>query len=167
MRHGCLRWVSRSPISPGCAPRIFSWLFLLPRCYARLRRCERRGLHGCLCDSVVFARRMVRGDAVAAAIGGARFRSQIGWRERSRERLSMRTRCAKKSRRMWTPHACGFESASGHCGRADFLDHAEIEACRKCQRPCATPVQRSLRMVTIYLVGRLVYRERNVLNTIG
>jgi competence protein ComEC len=31
----------------------------------------------------------------------------------------------------------------------------------------ATPVQRSLWMVTMYLVGRLVYRERNVLNTIG
>jgi competence protein ComEC len=31
----------------------------------------------------------------------------------------------------------------------------------------ATPVQRSLWMVTIYLVGRLLYRERNVLNTIG
>jgi competence protein ComEC len=31
----------------------------------------------------------------------------------------------------------------------------------------ALPVQRSLWMVTLYLVGRLVYRERNVLNTIG
>ena len=31
----------------------------------------------------------------------------------------------------------------------------------------ATPVQRSLWMVTIYLLGRLVYRERNALNTIG
>jgi competence protein ComEC len=31
----------------------------------------------------------------------------------------------------------------------------------------ATPVQRSLWMVTLYLVGRLIYRERNVLNTIG
>jgi len=31
----------------------------------------------------------------------------------------------------------------------------------------ATPVQRSLWMVALYLVGRLVYRERNVLNTIG
>lgn len=31
----------------------------------------------------------------------------------------------------------------------------------------ATPVQRSLWMVTLYLVGRLVYRQRNVLNTIG
>jgi competence protein ComEC len=31
----------------------------------------------------------------------------------------------------------------------------------------ATPVQRSLWMVTLYLLGRLVYRERNVLNTIG
>jgi competence protein ComEC len=31
----------------------------------------------------------------------------------------------------------------------------------------ATPVQRSLWMVTLYLVGRLVYRERNPLNTIG
>ncbi len=31
----------------------------------------------------------------------------------------------------------------------------------------ATPVQRSLWMVTLYLVGRLVYRERNALNTIG
>jgi competence protein ComEC len=31
----------------------------------------------------------------------------------------------------------------------------------------AIPVQRSLWMVTLYLVGRLVYRERNVLNTIG
>ncbi|MGC1422159.1 MAG: ComEC/Rec2 family competence protein [Terracidiphilus sp.] len=31
----------------------------------------------------------------------------------------------------------------------------------------AAPVQRSLWMVTLYLVGRLVYRERNVLNTIG
>jgi competence protein ComEC len=31
----------------------------------------------------------------------------------------------------------------------------------------ATPVQRSLWMVTIYLVGRLAYRERNSMNTIG
>ncbi|HMG88113.1 MAG TPA: ComEC/Rec2 family competence protein [Terracidiphilus sp.] len=31
----------------------------------------------------------------------------------------------------------------------------------------AMPVQRSLWMVTLYLLGRLVYRERNVLNTIG
>ena len=31
----------------------------------------------------------------------------------------------------------------------------------------AAPVQRSLWMVTLYMVGRLVYRERNVLNTIG
>ena len=31
----------------------------------------------------------------------------------------------------------------------------------------ATPVQRSLWMVTLYLLGRLIYRERNVLNTIG
>jgi competence protein ComEC len=31
----------------------------------------------------------------------------------------------------------------------------------------AMPVQRSLWMVTLYLVGRLVYRERNALNTIG
>jgi competence protein ComEC len=31
----------------------------------------------------------------------------------------------------------------------------------------ATPVERSLFMVTLYLLGRLVYRERNVLNTIG
>lgn len=31
----------------------------------------------------------------------------------------------------------------------------------------ATPVQRSLWMVTIYLLGRLLYRERNVMNTIG
>lgn len=31
----------------------------------------------------------------------------------------------------------------------------------------ATPVQRSLWMVVLYLIGRLVYRERNVLNTIG
>ena len=31
----------------------------------------------------------------------------------------------------------------------------------------ATPVQRSLWMVTLYLIGRLVYRERNVLNTVG
>jgi competence protein ComEC len=31
----------------------------------------------------------------------------------------------------------------------------------------ATPVQRSLWMVTLYMVGRLLYRERNVLNTIG
>jgi competence protein ComEC len=31
----------------------------------------------------------------------------------------------------------------------------------------ATPVQRSLWMVTLYLIGRLVYRERNALNTIG
>jgi competence protein ComEC len=31
----------------------------------------------------------------------------------------------------------------------------------------ATPVQRSLWMVTLYLAGRLVYRERNALNTIG
>ncbi len=29
------------------------------------------------------------------------------------------------------------------------------------------PVQRSLWMVTLYLLGRLVYRERNTLNTIG
>lgn len=31
----------------------------------------------------------------------------------------------------------------------------------------APPVQRSLWMVSLYLVGRLVYRQRNVLNTIG
>jgi competence protein ComEC len=31
----------------------------------------------------------------------------------------------------------------------------------------ATPVQRSLWMVMLYLLGRLVYRERNALNTIG
>jgi len=31
----------------------------------------------------------------------------------------------------------------------------------------ATPVQRSLWMVTLYMVGRLVYRQRNILNTIG
>jgi competence protein ComEC len=31
----------------------------------------------------------------------------------------------------------------------------------------ATPVQRSLWMVSLYLLGRLVYRERNMLNTIG
>lgn len=31
----------------------------------------------------------------------------------------------------------------------------------------AAPVQRSLWMVTLYLLGRLVYRERNALNTIG
>jgi len=31
----------------------------------------------------------------------------------------------------------------------------------------ATPVERSLWMVTLYLLGRLLYRERNVLNTIG
>jgi competence protein ComEC len=31
----------------------------------------------------------------------------------------------------------------------------------------AAPVQRSLWMVTLYLIGRLVYRDRNVLNTIG
>ncbi|HVZ85024.1 MAG TPA: ComEC/Rec2 family competence protein, partial [Terracidiphilus sp.] len=31
----------------------------------------------------------------------------------------------------------------------------------------ATPVQRSLWMVTLYLFGRLVYRERSALNTIG
>jgi len=31
----------------------------------------------------------------------------------------------------------------------------------------ATPVQRSLWMVTLYLVGRLVYRDRSPLNTIG
>ena len=31
----------------------------------------------------------------------------------------------------------------------------------------ATPVQRSLWMVTLYLLGRLLYRNRNVLNTIG
>ena len=31
----------------------------------------------------------------------------------------------------------------------------------------ATPVQRSLWMVTLYLLARLVYRERNPLNTIG
>ena len=31
----------------------------------------------------------------------------------------------------------------------------------------ATPVERSLFMITIYLLGRLVYRERNAMNTIG
>jgi competence protein ComEC len=31
----------------------------------------------------------------------------------------------------------------------------------------ATPVERSLWMVTLYLIGRLIYRERNALNTIG
>jgi competence protein ComEC len=31
----------------------------------------------------------------------------------------------------------------------------------------ATPVQRSLWMVTLYLIGRIFYRERNPLNTIG
>jgi competence protein ComEC len=31
----------------------------------------------------------------------------------------------------------------------------------------ATPVQRSLWMVTLYLIGRLIYRERNAMNTIG
>ncbi|MGA2351766.1 MAG: ComEC/Rec2 family competence protein, partial [Terracidiphilus sp.] len=31
----------------------------------------------------------------------------------------------------------------------------------------ATPVERSLWMVTLYLLGRLLYRERNALNTIG
>jgi competence protein ComEC len=31
----------------------------------------------------------------------------------------------------------------------------------------ATPVQRSLWMVTLYMIGRLVYRERSPLNTIG
>ena len=31
----------------------------------------------------------------------------------------------------------------------------------------ATPVQRSLWMVTLYLIGRLIYRERSPLNTIG
>ena len=31
----------------------------------------------------------------------------------------------------------------------------------------ATPVQRSLWMVTLYLIGRLVYRERSPMNTIG
>jgi competence protein ComEC len=31
----------------------------------------------------------------------------------------------------------------------------------------ATPVQRSLWMVTLYLLGRLVYRQRSVMNTIG
>jgi len=31
----------------------------------------------------------------------------------------------------------------------------------------ATPVQRSLWMITLYLIGRLVYREKSVLNTIG
>ncbi|HZP04033.1 MAG TPA: ComEC/Rec2 family competence protein [Terracidiphilus sp.] len=31
----------------------------------------------------------------------------------------------------------------------------------------ATPVQRSLWMITLYLLGHLVYRERNALNTIG
>ena len=31
----------------------------------------------------------------------------------------------------------------------------------------ATPVERSFWMVTLYLVGRLLYRERNALNTIG
>lgn len=31
----------------------------------------------------------------------------------------------------------------------------------------ATPVQRSLWMVTLYLIGRMVYRERSPLNTIG
>jgi competence protein ComEC len=31
----------------------------------------------------------------------------------------------------------------------------------------ATPVQRSLWMITLYLIGRLIYRERSPLNTIG
>jgi competence protein ComEC len=31
----------------------------------------------------------------------------------------------------------------------------------------ATPVQRSLWIITLYLIGRLVYREKSVLNTIG
>jgi competence protein ComEC len=31
----------------------------------------------------------------------------------------------------------------------------------------ATPVERSLWMVTLYMLGRLLYRERNVMNTIG
>ena len=31
----------------------------------------------------------------------------------------------------------------------------------------ATPVERSLWMITLYLLGRLIYRERNALNTIG
>ncbi|HEY1768088.1 MAG TPA: ComEC/Rec2 family competence protein [Terracidiphilus sp.] len=31
----------------------------------------------------------------------------------------------------------------------------------------ATPVERSLWMITLYLLGRLLYRERNALNTIG
>jgi competence protein ComEC len=31
----------------------------------------------------------------------------------------------------------------------------------------ATPVERSLWMVTLYMLGRLLYRERNALNTIG
>ncbi|MGB7547445.1 MAG: ComEC/Rec2 family competence protein, partial [Terracidiphilus sp.] len=31
----------------------------------------------------------------------------------------------------------------------------------------ATPVQRSLWMITLYLLGRLIYRERSALNTIG
>ena len=31
----------------------------------------------------------------------------------------------------------------------------------------ATPVQRSLWMVSLYLIGRLFYRDRNILNTIG
>ncbi len=31
----------------------------------------------------------------------------------------------------------------------------------------ATPVERSLFMITLYLLGRLVYRERNAMNTIG
>jgi len=31
----------------------------------------------------------------------------------------------------------------------------------------ATPVQRSLWMVSLYLIGRIFYRERNILNTIG
>ena len=37
----------------------------------------------------------------------------------------------------------------------------------RCLRDSRTPVQRSLWMVTLYLLGRLVYRERNALNTIG
>ncbi len=31
----------------------------------------------------------------------------------------------------------------------------------------ATPVQRALWMISIYLIGRLIYRERNAMNTIG
>ena len=64
-----------------------------------------------------------------------------------------------------------------------LVDRAAAAACRACPRRLltiavrrfalraftgfGTPVQRSLWMVTLYLLGRLVYRERSPMNTIG